>query len=166
MSYVTRTLGPKETVRYATGYHWLYWAGGYVLAIPAFFAAVGGYPYFWTDYAFDIAALLLLPFALIILVRAYAAEFVVTSERLVIKRGLIAYKAVEVSLDTIEEVQITQSFLGRIFAYGEVKIRGTGNANIDVKMVWRPEMFRHEIRDARAAFTEAGATTDQNSAAA
>lgn len=152
MSYVKRTLGPKETIRYETGYHWLYWAAGYLLAAPSLVAAFSGRPYWLSEYVFDIAALIPLPFALVMLVRAYAAEIVVTSERLIIKRGLISYRADEVSLDVIEEVRITETFVGRILGYGKLEVHGTGSANIVVSWVWRPEKLRHEIQDARAAF--------------
>jgi uncharacterized membrane protein YdbT with pleckstrin-like domain len=153
MSYVGKTRGANEQTRYRTGYHCLYWLGAYALAAPAFAIALGGYPYDILDYVLGAGALLALPFGLIMLVRAYAAEFVVTSERFVVKRGLVSYAADEICLDTIEEVDIDESILGRLLGFGTLEVNGAGNAKIAVNFISRPDRLRREIQDARMQAT-------------
>jgi hypothetical protein len=157
MSYVSNTLGAKERLCYRTGYHWLYWFAAYALAAPALAIAMGGYPFEPFDYVLGAAALIALPFGLIMLVRAYATEIVVTSERLIVKHGLISYSVDEIYLDTIEEVDVLESILGRILGFGRVEVHGAGNANIVVDFVSRPDLLRHEIQDARGHLHGPGA---------
>lgn len=157
MDYVDRTLGEKEQTRYRTGYHWLYWLASYALAAPAFAIAIGGYPFDTLDFGLGAAALVAMPFGLVMLVRAYAAEIAVTSERFIVKRGLISYAADEICLDTVEEVDISESILGRMLGFGKVEVHGAGNANIIVDFVSRPDRLRHEIQIARQQCLRAAA---------
>jgi uncharacterized membrane protein YdbT with pleckstrin-like domain len=151
MGYATSTLGTKERVLYQGVRHWLYWLAAYLLAAPAFAIALGGYPYGPLDYALGAAALAILPFGLVLLIRAYATEIVVTSDRFILKSGLVSYHADEVGLDTIEEVDIDESVLGRLLDYGTLQIHGTGNAKIRVAFVWDPERLRRAIQNARSS---------------
>ena len=156
MSYVTRTLGAKERILYRTGYHWLYWLAANVLAAPAFAIALAGYPYGPREYFLGVFALVALPFGLTMLVRAYATEIVLTSDRFVKKHGLISYEVEEVSLDKIEEVTLAESVLGRILDYGTLHVHGTGEANILVRMVAHPVELRRRIQSAREDLTRTG----------
>ncbi len=135
MNYLSRTLGSKERILYDTGYHWLYSLGAMLLTV----SIVG------------------LPWGVAMLVRAFATEIAVTSDRFVRKTGLISIKSEEVSLDKIEEVTIDQSILGRIFGYGNVQVHGTGMGDIKGWMVNDPVRLRREIQTAREGTTSKGA---------
>lgn len=150
MSYVSRTLGAKERVLYLTGYHWFYWLGVTVLSAPFIYIAIAGLPSY---NALDYILLMLsgAPFAygVYLFVHGIALEVAVTNDRFVKKTGLVAITTEEVSLDKIEEVNVTESVLGRIFGYGNVKVHGTGAGSIDVKMVNSPVSLRRAIQTAR-----------------
>lgn len=150
MSYVSRTLGAKERVLYLTGYHWFYWLGVAILVVPFLVIAVLGLP---TYNALDYILLMLFgaPFVYgaYLFVHGIALEVAVTNDRFVKKTGLIAIKTEEVSLDKIEEVNVSESILGRIFGYGTVHVHGTGAGDINVKMVNSPVSLRRAIQSAR-----------------
>ena len=63
--------------------------------------------------------------------------------------GLVSITSEEVSLDKIEEVNVAESILGRIFGYGSVDVHGTGAGAIKVKMIGDPVTLRREIQTAR-----------------
>lgn len=149
MSYVSRTLGTKERVLYLTGYHWLYWIGTTLIAAPLLAVAIGGLPWAGMDYFY--LALTTIPFmyGVYYFVHGVALEVAVTTDRFVKKTGLVSIKTEEVSLDKIEEVNVVESILGRIFGYGNVDVHGTGAGKIHVVMVGDPVALRREIQTAR-----------------
>lgn len=149
MSYVSRTLGSKETVLYSTGYHWLYWAGVTILMAPVVVIALATLPYAPTDLALIGLAAFPFLYGLYYFIHGIALEVAVTSDRFVKKTGLISITSEEVSLDKIEEVNVDESILGRIFGYGTVSVHGTGAGKIFVNMVGDPIRLRREIQTAR-----------------
>ena len=52
---------------------------------------------------------------------------------------------VEVHMDKIESVNMSQGMLGRFFDYGDVTIRGTGTTMEPLHDVDRPIAFRNEV---------------------
>ena len=156
MSYVQRTLGTKETVLFSTGYHWLYWLGVSILAGPFCAIALVSIPYDGWDYM--LLAMLLIPFyfGMIRFVHGIALEVAVTSDRFVKKTGLVSITTEEVSLDKIEEVNVDETILGRIFGYGTVSVHGTGAGKIRVLMVTDPVKLRREIQTAREQLRSKG----------
>ena len=51
-------------------------------------------------------------------------------------------------LDTIEEVNVEQSWFGRLFGYGAIQIRGIGNNSFVLKWIADPLNFRKAIEAA------------------
>jgi uncharacterized membrane protein YdbT with pleckstrin-like domain len=149
MSYVSRTLGPRETIRFSTGYHWLYWLGASLLAGPFCAVLLVTIPY--TIWDLLLLAILAVPFwfGLSRVLEGIALEVAVTSDRFVRKAGLIAVTTEEVSLDKIEEVNVEESILGRIFGFGSIHVHGTGAGRIRVVLIADPERLRREIQTAR-----------------
>jgi uncharacterized membrane protein YdbT with pleckstrin-like domain len=149
MSYVQRTLGNKETVLFSTGYHWLYWLGVSLLAGPFCAVALVSIPYEGWDYL--ILSMLLVPFffGFVRFIRGISLEVAVTTDRFVKKTGFVSITTEEVSLDKIEEVNVDESIIGRIFGYGTVSVHGTGAGDISVDLVTDPVGLRRQIQTAR-----------------
>ena len=63
----------------------------------------------------------------------------------------------EISLRRLEEVNLDQSVLGRIFGYGKLKCRGVGIGEIQTHTIRRPLAFRKAIMDAAQARQSTGA---------
>ena len=78
-----------------------------------------------------------------------ALEVAVTTDRFVKKTGLVSIETEEVSLDKIEEVNVGETIIGRIFGYGTVDVHGTGAGAIHIKMIDDPVRLRREIQSAR-----------------
>ena len=96
--YVNNNLYRDEQVIFETNYHWIH----YFSWVSLF--TLGIYP----------------------LIQSSTDEFVVTSRRIIIKRGLISHYTLEMNVSRIETVNVRQSIIGRIFNYGCITIIGTG----------------------------------------
>jgi len=59
--------------------------------------------------------------------RRWCYEFGVTNKRVVFKHGFISRKAVDLRLESIETVGISNGIIGRIFGYGNLTITGVGS---------------------------------------
>lgn len=156
MSYVSRTLGTKEKILFLTGYHWLYWLGTLILLAPFFVIVVARIPYSGFDYV--LLALTGVPalYGLYYAIHGKALEVAVTTDRFVKKTGLISIETEEVSLDKIEEVNIGETIIGRIFGYGTVDVHGTGAGAIHINMITDPVGLRREIQSAREQLRSKG----------
>ena len=86
-------------------------------------------------------------------------EIGLTDNRIIIKQGLIAYSSQELELKTIEEVNVTQSWIGRLFNYGTIQIRGIGIDTIVLKWVAAPLEFRRAIESALRNIASAPTTS-------
>jgi uncharacterized membrane protein YdbT with pleckstrin-like domain len=132
MSYIDSILEPGEEIRYRATVTWTLYAPGILLALCALASlvvaetsvplmAVGGFASVFLALA-SIAALLPAWF------RRFTTEIAVTDRRIILKRGLIRRHTVEMNMQKVESVDVDQTLLGRIFNYGDITIRGTGNS--------------------------------------
>jgi len=115
--YVNKHLLPGENVVHETTYHWTH----YLSWVSLF--TLGLYPYIQTK----------------------TDEFVVTSKRIIIKKGLIAYYTLEMNLSRVETVHVEQSLLGRLLGYGCITIVGTGGTKERFIELKHPIQFRQSF---------------------
>jgi uncharacterized membrane protein YdbT with pleckstrin-like domain len=151
MSYVERVLQPGEQVRHISSIHWIvYWPGVAValLAVAAFWFSekrllTGVWLY--TGYALVLGAVVLLVQEWF---QSWITEIAVTNRRVIYKKGLIRFHTNEMNTDKVESVQVDQSFLGRMFDYGNVKILGTGEGFETLRTIASPLKLRNSITGA------------------
>jgi uncharacterized membrane protein YdbT with pleckstrin-like domain len=149
--YIDEILQPGERLLYSTTIHWIIYLPGlalWVLALAvivfgnAVAPGIGGV-------GLIIIALILLGIGLISVLRAWfrrwTTEFDVTDRRIVQKNGFIERRTVEMNMDKVESVDVNQSILGRIFDYGEVIVRGTGESWEPIRTIGSPLKFRNHI---------------------
>ena len=65
------------------------------------------------------------------------------------KYGLFTMRTNEIALPNIEGVRVHQSFLGRLFGYGTVKIEGTGVDSVTTPLIADPVGFVRAIQTAK-----------------
>ena len=149
MSYVNEVLQPDETVRFRTNVHW----SVYLKAITALVIGLVLLAWYWQDgtgnmvlllaaAAFGVSALILVvpPF-----LERLGTEIAITDRRIIYKTGLVERHTVEISMDKVESVDVDQSVLGRIFGYGTVTVRGTGEAAEPLRNVAAPIALRNAV---------------------
>ncbi len=98
--------------------------------------------------AFFVFILGLMKFSHMMVIRA-STEVAVTSSRIIYKRGLVARNVGELSIDRIEGVNVMQTFMGRIFGYGRIMVRGMGVGEVTLPTLANPIEFRKAIEKAR-----------------
>ncbi len=76
----------------------------------------------------------------------------VTNNRFVWKEGFIARDTWEIRLDAIEGVDIRNTFFGRIFGYGALKISGRGDKKIDIPALANIVEVKKAVEAARIEF--------------
>lgn len=158
MSYIEASLVPGEAIVYETRLHWvvmlrhillglLLLAGGgallsYLLDHPRFgntseHLAQGG-----------AAALLACGIAAFIagVVRRNATEMVVTTRRVVVKQGLVNRKTIELLLNKIETIEVSEPMAGRMLGYGSITMVGTGGTSEPFHKIAHPLQFRSEVQ--------------------
>lgn len=159
MSYVESNLVPGETIIYQTRLHWvvMVWhllVGLLLLAAPG---AVLLY-YALTHTGIDVrnvhlmqgaAALLIISGIITVLagaVRRNATEMAVTNRRVVIKTGLASRKTIEMLLNKVESIEVSETTGGRMLGYGTIVVIGTGGTPQPFHRVAHPLEFRSEVQ--------------------
>jgi len=161
MSYVSKTLADDEHLITRANFNWTYsfWnVFFFLLGLAPLVVFIIGQVItgkssadLMTGY---IAALVAAFFGSLILllhmVELWTTEIVVTTYRFVYKTGLISRDTKEVSLNKIEEIQLSQSIFGRIFGYGSLILRGTGVGVIELPAIDNPIDLRRTIESAKS----------------
>jgi uncharacterized membrane protein YdbT with pleckstrin-like domain len=162
MSYIDQSLGDGETVIARARFPWFYglsaW-GSFLIPLAALVALYiearntgpvdSSNTYFWGMCLVGLWLLYGLFTGIKMLVLRATTEIGVTSHRFVEKRGVFAMKTSEIALPNIEGVKVNQSFLGRIFNYGTVKIEGTGVDATTTPEIADPVGFVRAIQTAK-----------------
>ncbi|MEM1104172.1 MAG: PH domain-containing protein [Pseudomonadota bacterium] len=164
MSYVIKTLATNEKIVYRARFNWTYefaadlWL--YLSLLPLLVNVVFGRMMgtrTWEESAM-LVAISAAPIALGLviwlqrMIHKWSTEIVVTSQRFIFKTGLIARRSSEVNLGKIEEVSLRQSFLGRLFNYGEITVRGTGVGVLELPPLDEPITLRRNIQNAKSEY--------------
>jgi acyl-coenzyme A synthetase/AMP-(fatty) acid ligase len=159
MSYVESNLVPGETVIYQTRLHWIVmlghlFVGCLLLGLPGVLLLY----YAFSEHSMDINTLrltegggvaLLVCGAVVILMgmmRRNATEMAVTSRRVVIKTGLMSRKTIEMLLNKVESIEVSETTFGRMLGYGTIVMIGTGGTSDPFRKVAHPLEFRSHVQ--------------------
>ncbi len=155
MSYVDRLMSEGERRVLTTRHHWLLLVGagwGYLLLL---ILGVALQVYGWVRFATlqaqlsltpDQAKIALLVLALILVVYPVAAlaviyvrrhfdQVIVTNLRVLHVQGIFSKSVMDSNLEKVNDILLTQSFLGRMFDYGSVEILTASEIGVN-KLNW------------------------------
>ncbi|HEY2835610.1 MAG TPA: PH domain-containing protein [Rhizomicrobium sp.] len=142
--YVDASLGAEERVTYRAGISWVvYLVPVVMMGFGAAWALVGGG---MPGLIIAIAGVLAGAGAFI---RKATSEFAVTTDRVVVKTGLLSRNTIEIQLSKVESVQVNQDILGRIFNYGTITVAGTGGTHEPFTLIDDPMSFRKAVQAAQ-----------------
>lgn len=153
MRYPERLLSDDEDVLLLFRPHWkvllpsLAWAMLLAALGGAAFAALDP-PWGWAAVAVAVAVWLLLS------ARAVAewwfTAYVLTTERIVVRRGMIARSGVEIPLEQVTNVLFSQTVIERLLRYGDVVLEAAGSqGRSELHDIPDPEGFQHDVYKAR-----------------
>ena len=158
MSYLKASLVPGETVVYQTRLHWIVMLRHILLGVlllagsGALLSYLLHQPRSGTtgEHVMEggSAALLVCGIAAILagVVRRNATEMAVTTRRVVVKQGLVNRKTIEMLLNKIETIEISEPMAGRMLGYGSITIVGTGGTTEPFHKIAHPLQFRSEVQ--------------------
>ena len=159
MSYVESNLVPGETVIYQTRLHWVVMLGH--LALGCFLLALPGVFLLYytrsqtgmesqTLRVMEIGSAVLLVCGVVVIlagmVRRNATEMAVTNRRVVIKTGLASRKTIEMLLNKVESIEVSETTAGRMLGYGTIVVIGTGGTPQPFHKVAHPLEFRSQVQ--------------------
>jgi hypothetical protein len=158
MGYLEKTLIPGERVIYRTRLHWIVMLGHVVLGL--LLLGGGGFLAFYALRHQDLpanelhmaeggAAVALFLGLLVLLMgslRRNATEMAVTTRRVVVKTGLASRRTVEMLLNKVETIEVTEPGMGRMLGYGSITIIGTGGTSELFHTIARPLEFRSRVQ--------------------
>jgi len=159
MSYVDSNLVPGETVIYQTRLHWIVMFGHIVVgcllfALPA--ALLLYYAFTHPEFAhnslqiMDGTGVALLVGAVVAIlmgmVRRNATEMALTNRRVVIKMGLASRKTLEMLLNKVESIEVSETAFGRLLGYGTIVVIGTGGTTEPFYRVAHTLEFRSQVQ--------------------
>ena len=131
MGYVEDTIGTNEKIVYAVKFHWIYTFSAFLYLL---FLGV-----------FIIGIIIFIK----MMINKWTTERVLTDYRYIQKTGWISRDTEEISIYKIEEVDLSQTILGRILGYGSISVSGTGSGNIVLKSIDDPLIFQKHLNDLR-----------------
>lgn len=88
------------------------------------------------------------------LMRLWTTEILMTTERLIYKRGFFNIEMQEVDIEQLASDNVVQGFLGRMFDYGEIHVRCIEAADIYLPAITHPYEFRNTIEQQKKNYRE------------
>jgi uncharacterized membrane protein YdbT with pleckstrin-like domain len=157
MNYIDESLGRNESLHYrarfpATRYV-VAWSVLILVGVAA--ATLVGYGYGWVGL---IVVLVGTSLFVGLMLQIWTTEIGVTTQRLIYKRGLLWRTTKELQLRAIEEVNLNQGVLGRLFNYGRIDLHGTGVDDIRLPSLAEPVAFQRAIQEGIGTATQPTAT--------
>lgn len=142
--YVDASLGPSERVTYRGATSWaVYLAPVIMMSFGAAWALAGG----------GLPGLVLVVAGVLAgagaFIRQATSEFAVTTDRVVVKTGLLARNTIEIQLAKVESVQVSQDIVGRLLNYGTITVAGTGGTHEPFTLIDDPMGFRKAVQAAQ-----------------
>ena len=137
-SYIEKTLGNNEKILYQVNYHWLWTAIAFLSLI---FLGV-----------FIIGIIIFL----YMMIKKWTTERCITNFRLIQKTGWIARNTEEIRIDRMEEINLKQTIIDRIFGSGSIVITGVGKGEIKLKFIDEPLVFQKKLNNLKQTFTKEG----------
>ena len=96
-----------------------------------------------------IFGLILLVLGVVILLMQYltyiSTELAFTNKRIIAKFGFISRETIELGINKVETVRVSQGVIGRIFNYGSIIIAGAGASQAPIPYISNPMKFRSEV---------------------
>jgi len=127
--YLKNLLGENEQVLFVTHQHWLVLVGEILTEIVmsvALVVLVSLIWFLWVPNVLVALGYILLLFPLVSLLRDVLIwsnrKYVVTSRRVIQLSGVFSKNVTDSSLEKVNDVKMKQSFLGRMFDYGDIEI--------------------------------------------
>ncbi len=153
-NYLQELLGKNEQILLATRQHWFVLFSSIALEIVLIIILVLAVIAisFATPMAMIGFVLVLVPLAGMLrdIIIWYNREYVVTNRRVIQISGVFRKDVIDSSLEKVNDVHLSQSFLGRLFDYGDVEILTASEIGVNLfKRIGDPVKFKTAMINAK-----------------
>ena len=69
-----------------------------------------------------------------------------TNKRVMMKVGVFSTRSIELLLNKVEAIAVNQSFIGRLFGYGDIVVTGSGGTKEAFSRIQGPLEFRRAVQ--------------------
>ncbi len=149
MPFSPKLLNDGEEILLDLHPHWWYLAGPVAVVVVVLAgtiaAVVAGIP---ADGQLALAAVVIVALAWLLLryARWYTTDFVLTTDRIIHRKGLIAKRGREIPLDHINDIGFDQTVFGRIIGVGSLSIESAGQRGQELFVdLPKPSRIQNEI---------------------
>jgi uncharacterized membrane protein YdbT with pleckstrin-like domain len=153
MRYPTRLLTEDEEILRQFRPHWrvLLPALAWAMALAALAGiALAALDAPWRTYAVAAAAVIWLLLSTRSILEWWFTNYVLTTERIIVRSGMVARSGTEIPLENINNVLFKQRVVERILRYGDVLIESAGSqGQSELHDIPDPEAFQSEVYRAR-----------------
>ena len=155
--YLKKLLGENENVLFETHQHWLVLVGEIISECLLMVAVIVGVSLIWALWVPNpLMALgyLLLILPLISLLKDILTwvnrKYVVTNRRVIQLSGIFSKNVTDSSLEKVNDVKMSQSFLGRTFDYGDIEIMTASELGVNkLTHIGRPIQYKTTMINAK-----------------
>jgi uncharacterized membrane protein YdbT with pleckstrin-like domain len=164
-TYLNSLLGENEEVLFVTHQHWLVLVGEILsesLLSVVLVVLVSLIYTLWVHIVLVLLGYLLLIFPLISLWRDVLIwskrKYVVTNYRVIQLSGVFSKNVTDSSLEKVNDVKMSQSFLGRMFGYGDIEILTASELGVNIfKHIGQPIQYKTAMINAKEKLERAPA---------
>ncbi len=157
-SYIDNLLGDNEKILLVTHQHWFVLLRSMLIelafiillligiTIPVLISGIS-----WAAFLY---LLLLIPSVLIAwrVINWNSQKFIITNHRVINVNGVINKNVIDSSLEKVNDVKLTQSYLGRIFDYGDIEIMTASELGVNLlERITRPIKYKKTMLNAKEA---------------
>jgi Bacterial PH domain len=158
MSYVDKNLVPGETVVYETRLHWIVMLGHLIVgcflglggALLLYYAGIHREMELRELHLMEGVGIALLLFGAVVIFAGMfhrnATEMGVTNRRVVIKTGVASRRTIEMLLNKVESIEVSEPPFGRMLGYGTIVVIGTGGTPEPFEKIAHPLEFRSQVQ--------------------
>jgi uncharacterized membrane protein YdbT with pleckstrin-like domain len=171
LAYIQKLLGRDEQVLLETKRHGFVLFGQITRELLILVVLVAGWivihhqqnpDFFWIELVLAILAVLVFASIIIAYVRWKSEAFYVTNRRVIHSSGVMSKKVLDSSLSKINDVILEQSFLGRIFNYGTIRILTASDELVNsIDLVSKPVEFKKAMLTAKSEMEPLAAMSQQ-----
>ncbi len=160
MGYIEKLLAENEAIVIRARQHWIVLAGSFItnfffvvvlIVLAVILQVVPLVPInLQTPAALVVGLLSLIP--IIAFLRRFfvwrTEEYLVTNRRVIQAEGVFSKRVLDSSLDKVNDVALIQSFLGRVFDYGDIEILTASEIGVNkLDMIASPVKFKMAMMD-------------------
>ncbi len=165
-AYLKRLLGEKEQIIFITRQHWSILARNIILEtiliLMILVAAIV------LTVIFQLAAVIIWPVGFLLMIipiitmtlditRWSNYQFIVTNRRVIQISGIFNKNVIDSNLEKVNDLKLTQSYLGRLFDYGDVEILTASELGVNMfKQIAQPIKFKTALINAKEQLEHEG----------